>query len=63
MNADLVRILCNAYSVTDDESIRGKICHLIRDEASKDFPITEVSLDLMCEDWSEHLGWDTSCAR
>jgi len=38
MNADLILILARAYQVAADEPARGKICRLIRDEASKDFP-------------------------
>ena len=35
MNADLIRILANAYSVANDESVKEKVCCLILDEASR----------------------------
>jgi len=48
MNAYLIRILTLAYQLTEDESIKGKIARLIRDEVSRDFQFgkaTAQSLD------------------
>jgi len=61
MNVNLILRLAEAYQTADDESAKGKICRLILDEASKDFPTPGVSGDPTCEDCGEYLGSEKCC--